>query len=130
LLRRELPILLAVVVRKAEEDDEEAEEKRRCMLDEAMGGRKASAGTMLTRTTTQSEWKATRNERLAIQPAGGHAGSHSHKQQQQLGRTWLDDARVKRKKAGPRAVWGLGGWGKVSANVRERVVLPWWVVNV
>lgn len=63
----ELPILLMVVVRKEEEDDEAEEERRRCMLDGATGGRKANVGTMLTMTTTtQSEWKATRKERLAI----------------------------------------------------------------
>ena len=70
-MREELPILRAVAVRKEEEEEAE-EEIRRCMLDGAMGSWKASVGTM---TTTQSERTATREERLAIQPAGGHAGT-------------------------------------------------------
>lgn len=57
------------------------------MLGEATGDRKASVGTIMT---TQSERKATREERLAIQPAGGHTGSRLHKQQQQRKQIDLD----------------------------------------
>mgnify|MGYP003692173615 CR=1 FL=1 len=94
-----------IAVRNEDEEKEE-EGKRRCMLGGATGNRKASVGTMIT---TESERKATRENRLAIQPAGGHIDFRLNKQQQQLESRmiWMP---APRRKPRLRSLWSLRGW--------------------